>query len=386
MSRVVLDGFANVHSHAFQRLLRGTVQARDPSREDTFWTWRERMYALADRLDLDALEAAARLCYAECLEAGYTAVGEFHYLHHAPGGAPWPDPIAAARAHLDAARQTGIRIALLWTVYARGGFDAPLEPRQRRFATTDRDEVARALDALAPLCEGPRARLGLALHSVRAVPRAWLGPLAEEARRRGLPLHAHVSEQPREVADCRARHGLSPVALLAAEGVLGPDFTAVHATWLDDADLALLADAGATVCVCPTTEGDLADGVPRTDELHRRGVALAIGSDSHAVIDPFSELRLLEYQARAATGRRCVVSDAAGHVAPALARVGHLNGYRALGLSGDGDRVLLRSAHRALAGDGDPLATALLAGHPGLVDAVEVAGERVVEGGRHIVR
>lgn len=382
---LVLPGFANAHSHAFQRLLRGDVQRRDPARqEDSFWTWREAMYELALGLDLDDLGAAARLCYRECLEAGYTAVGEFHYLHHARDGAPWPDPLAAARVHLAAAREVGIRVTLLHTVYARGGVEAPLLPRQRRFATHALDDVARALDALAadPHVDGVRARVGLAIHSVRAVPRAWLGPLAELARARGLPLHAHVSEQPREVADCRAAHGLTPVGLLAAEGVLGPNLTAVHAIWLEPADIPLLAEHGVTVALCPTTEGDLGDGVPDTAALHAAGVPLAIGSDSHAVIDPFAELRLLEYQARARTGRRCVVTDAHGAVAPALAAIGHDHGYRALGLPADGDRVLLRARDRLLEATRDPFAAALVGGHRGLVDRVEVAGVLVVSGGR----
>ena len=379
-----LPGFANVHSHAFQRGLRGAVQARDPSRTDTFWTWREQMYALAATLNLQRLEALTRACYAECLEAGYTAVGEFHYVHHGAGGQRWPDPVAASRTVLAAARQTGIRVTLLWTVYARGGFDEPLSARQRRFGVSSLDEVKVALDALAGAFDGPRVRCGLAIHSVRAVPPSWLGPLAELARDRDLPLHVHVSEQPAEVAACRAATGLSPVGLLAREGVLGPATTAVHATWLDDDDIAALADAGAIVCLCPTTESDLGDGVPRTAELDAAGVPLCIGSDSHAVIDPFAELRAVEHQARAATGRRCVITDSEGHVAPALQRIGHDVGYRALGLPSDGDAVHLDPSARALAGTSDLLAAALTAGHPGLVQRVEVAGDVVVDNGRHV--
>ncbi|PIE18992.1 MAG: formimidoylglutamate deiminase [Proteobacteria bacterium] len=384
MNGLWLPGFANAHSHAFQRLLRGDVQRRAPGRADSFWTWRDTMYRLANRLSLEELEATARRCYAECLEAGYTAVGEFHYLHHAPNGAPWPDPLAASRAHLRAARDAGIRITLLWTVYARGGIGAPLGPHQRRFAVASAAAAIGALDALAASVDGRSQRVGLALHSVRAVPRSWLGPLAEAARARGLPIHVHVSEQLKEVADCQAAHGLSPVQLLAAEGALGPDVTAVHATWLDARDVTLLAECGVTVCLCPTTEGDLGDGFPATDELHAAGVPLCVGSDSHAVIDPFAELRLAEYQARAKTGRRCVLTDEAGRCAPALGAVGHAHGYRALGLDGDGDRVRLRVDDRVFEGAADPTSVALVGGHRGLVDAVEVAGERVVEAGRHV--
>ncbi|TNF26657.1 MAG: formimidoylglutamate deiminase [Deltaproteobacteria bacterium] len=383
---IALPGFANVHSHAFQRLLRGSVQRRDPQREDSFWTWRERMYALATSLDLDGIEAAARLCYAECLEAGYTAVGEFHYLHNREDGSPYPEWLATTYAHARAARQVGIRLSLLWTVYARGGFDAPLQPEQRRFGVPDLDTAKLALDALMPLADTGAVRVGLALHSVRAVPRDWLGPLAEEARRRGLPIHAHVSEQPREVAECRRHYGLSPVQLLRAEGVLGPDFTAVHATWLDDDDIEALARSRATVCLCPTTEGDLGDGIPPTAELHAAGIPLAIGSDSHAVIDPFAELRTAEYDARARTGCRCVLTDGSGDVGPALARIAHANGYDALGLPDGGDRVFLRDDARVFERVRDLLPVALLAGHPGLVERVDVAGQTVVEGGRHVLR
>ncbi|MGB0588797.1 MAG: formimidoylglutamate deiminase [Myxococcota bacterium] len=381
---MTLPGIANVHSHAFQRHLRGDVQRRDMSQADTFWTWRERMYDLALKLDLDGLEAAARLTFLECLEAGYTAVGEFHYVHHGPDGRPYSDPVATSRAMMRAARQVGIRLTLLWTAYARGGFDVPLSARQARFRASEPAEVERALDALLPEVDGERIALGLALHSVRAVPPAWLAPLTEVARIRGLPIHAHVSEQPQEIAACRDATGLSPVGLLAREGVLGPDFTAVHATWLDDEDVSLLSTSGATVCLCPTTECDLGDGVPRTADLFEAGVPLCIGSDSHAVIDPFAELRMVEYQARAATGRRCVVVDEEGAVAPALIQAGHTHGYRALGLRGDGDRVTFRDDARALQGVSDVAAAALTAGHPGLVDRVEVAGETLVISGRHV--
>ncbi len=379
-----LPGLANVHSHAFQRLLRGDVQRRDLSRRDTFWTWRERMYDLAMGLDLDALEAAARLTFIECLEAGYTAIGEFHYVHHDQSGQPYQDPVATSRAMIRAARQTGIRLTLLWTAYARSGFDAPLSDRQRRFRAVELDDVQRALDALASEADGERVALGVAIHSVRAVPEAWLSGLGEIARSRGLPLHAHVSEQPAEITACRDATGLSPVGLLSREGILGPDFTAVHATWLDDEDVALICDSGSTVCLCPTTECDLGDGVPRTAELFSAGVPLCVGSDSHAIIDPFTELRMAEYQARAATGRRCVLVDATGAVGPALQQIGHEQGYRALGLSSLGDQVTLNSEARAFEGTTDGLAVAMTAGHPGLVDRVVVAGETVVVDGRHV--
>ena len=379
-----IPGIANVHSHAFQRMLRGDVQTRDLNRDDTFWTWRERMYDLALSMTLDELEAAARLTYMECLESGYTAVGEFHYVHHDPTGTPYADPVATARAMIRAAKQTGIRLTLLWTAYAAGGFDQPLGERQRRFRSETLDDVRRALDALMPAAEVGRITIGLAIHSVRAAPPTWLRGLAEMARERALPVHAHVSEQRAEITACKDATGLTPVALLAREGVLGSDFTAVHGTWLEDKDLTLLEQSGSTVCLCPTTECDLGDGVPRTAELFERGVPLCVGSDSHAVIDPFTELRMAEYQARAATGRRCVLTDETGAVAPALVTIGHDHGYRALALDGEGDTVTLDTTNRALEGVGDHLAAAMLSGHPGMVNTVTVAGETVVQDGRHV--
>ena len=404
-----LPGFANAHSHAFQRLLRGRVQRRDPLKQDTFWTWRESMYASANALSLDQLEAAARACYVECAEAGYSAVGEFHYVHHQPDGTRYDDPVATSRAMLRAARQVGIRLNLLYVVYARGGLRGePLSQRQQRFGAASLEEVERALDLLAaePLVDNEMGSLGVAIHSVRAVPPKWLGPLAESARERGLVLHAHASEQRAEVDECREVCGKSPIGLLAGEGVLTPSSFLVHATHLDDNDVATLAASGAGVCLCPTTEGDLGDGVPRTADLFAAGVPLSIGSDSHAVIDPFAELRSAEYQARAATGRRCVLVDDDGEVAPMLLeRVGHANGYAALGLRADGDEVLLDTEARALrsgfSGDTqhssaaqgvsapppsqrDAMAVAMTAAHPGLVSRVRVRHEDIVVDGRHV--
>jgi len=391
MSTLVLPGFANVHSHAFQRLMRGEVQRRDPARSDTFWTWRERMYAHANRLDLAALEAAARLVYSECLEGGYTAIGEFHYLHHDPTGAPWPDPVAAAKVHLRAARDAGIRLTMLWCVYARGGFERAPTDGQRRFVTRELGDVETALDLLAADSANDltgRTRLGLAIHSVRAVPREWLGPLAELARQRGLPLHVHASEQRKEVADCRAHTGLSPVGLLAAEGVLADTTTIVHGTWLDDGDIALLARHRTLVGLCPSTEGDLGDGIPRIADLQAAGVRMCIGTDSHAVIDPFYEVRTVEYLARVSGERRCVLTDAAGEVAPALTAIGSTNGYGSLGWAGacegGGDTVELDLSNRVFEGQNDALSTALLGGHRGLVQRTTVAGQVVVEAGRWV--
>jgi formimidoylglutamate deiminase len=383
--------FANAHSHAFQRLLRGRVQRASPDRADSFWTWREAMYEAASGLDLGGFEAAARETFAECLEAGYTAVGEFHYLHHPEKTSDHGE--AAGRALLRAAHETGIRLRLLLTAYAQGGFGQPLSERQRRFATPDLGTFEALLDALMadiPSADVGRLGLGVAIHSVRAVPREWFGPLAELARTRGLPLHVHAAEQPAEVEMTRRHAGCSPIALLDAEGVLGPDCSVVHATWCDDEDLARLARSGATVVLCPTTEGDLGDGFPRTEAMWQRGIRLAIGSDSHAVIDPLAELRTLETQARAGTGRRCVVADASGDLVGPLLAIGGENGRRSLGFAEreHGDAVWFDTSRRFFSGcrPEDALAATLLGGDRGLVDTVTVAGERVVTGGRHVGR
>ena len=390
MSTLRLPGFANCHSHAFQRAMRGGPQRRPPRTSEgepaaaaTFWSWRDRMYAHANGLDLQALEDIARLTYIECLEGGYTSVGEFHYLHRDRDGLPYPDPVATSLAHLRAAEQAGIRLALAWCVYHTAHFDTPLSEAQRRFRVDGVEQTFEHLDSLRQQAESAsgRVRVDLALHSVRAVPRAWMGPLAEGARARSLKLHVHVSEQRREVEDCLAHCGLTPIGLLAKEGVLSPDALLVHATWLTEADLELIAASGATVVLCPTTEGDLGDGIPQIAALLARGVPLAIGSDSHAVIDPFAELRHAEYLARVSGERRVIFADPDGVAAPALLELGAHAGQRALGFVG-GDTVEIDLNDRIFSHCEDPLATALLGGHRGLVRHVEVAGERVVEDGR----
>lgn len=383
-----LPGFVNAHSHAFQRLMRGEVQ-RGAGRGavDSFWTWRDAMYRHAGSLDVAGVERAARLLYAESLEAGYTAVGEFHYLHH-PRGTD-DDGLAAARAILRAARQTGIRCRLLLTAYRMAGFDTPLRDDQRPFLTPDLATVERLLDAVLDTLRGDdpsRLGVGLAIHSVRAVPRDWFGPLAALSAARGLPLHVHAAEQPAEVEACRRATGLSPIALLAAEGALSPSTSIVHATWCDDADLGLIAASGARVVLCPTTEGDLGDGFPRTRDMRDRGIPLAIGSDSHAVVDPFAELRKLEYDARGRAGQRCVLADDDGDLLPPLLEIGARLDALGFEAAAGRDRVTLDGGARAfeaVAPRHRPIA-AILGGHAGLVDVVEVGGDRLVERGRHL--
>ncbi|GAA5614447.1 formimidoylglutamate deiminase [Streptomyces platensis] len=315
---LTLPGLANAHSHAFHRALRGTVQVGT----GTFWTWREIMYSVADRLTPDTYFALARAAYAEMALAGITCVGEFHYLHHAPGGTRYSDPNAMGEALLAAAAEAGIRITLLDTAYLSAGFGAAPNHHQLRFSDGTADRWAERADALK---ERPHARIGAAIHSVRAVPAGQLGTVADWARARQAPLHVHLSEQTAENDACRDAHGVTPTRLLADHGALGPRTTAVHATHLTDEDIALLGGSHTGVCMCPTTERDLADGIGPAVRVQQQGSPLSLGSDSHAVIDLLEEARAMELDERLRTRTR-------GHwTAAALLRAATADGHAALG-------------------------------------------------------
>ena len=370
LAGLTLPGLANAHSHAFQRALRGRTHAG----EGSFWTWREQMYELAGALDPDACFALSRAAFGEMALAGITCVGEFHYLHHAPDGTPYDDPNAMGRAVLAAARAAGLRITLLDACYLHGGIE--------RFRDRDAAAWVERVDAIAE--RGP-ARVGAAIHSVRAVDPAAARVVAEWAA--GRPLHAHVSEQPKENEDCLAAHGRTPTGVLAEAGALGEGFTAIHATHLTADDVALLGGAGATVCLCPTTERDLADGIGPARRLAEAGAALATGSDSHAVIDPFEEARAIELDERLATGVR------GAHRAPELLRAATAGGYAALGGPEGGrheagalaDLTTLSLDSVRLAGL-DPrhaAATAVFAAGAPDVRDVMVGGAWIVRDGRH---
>ena len=317
---VAAPGFANAHSHAFHRALRGRTHE-----SGSFWTWRELMYRAAGRLTPERYRAFATAVFSEMVASGWTSVGEFHYVHHQPDGSAYPDH-AMEVALADAAEAAGIRLVLLDTCYLAGGIGVPLSPEQARFGDGD---VAGWLerwhslrDALA---DRPLITLGAALHSVRAVPREAFAA-AVAGLPASVPLHIHLSEQPAENADCVAAHGLTPTALLATEGVLSQRLSVVHATHLTDGDIQLLADADVTAVFCPTTEADLGDGIGPARELMDAGVRLAVGSDQNAVVDPLLELRGLE------AGER-LRSLSRGRIAPAeLWRIASDHGYVSLGL------------------------------------------------------
>ncbi|GAA1668410.1 formimidoylglutamate deiminase [Glycomyces endophyticus] len=292
---LVLPGFANTHSHAFHRALRG----RTHDAAGSFWTWRTGMYALADRLDPDSYHRLARAVYAEMALAGITGVGEFHYLHHQAGGRPYADPNAMGEALIQAAADAGIRITLLDTLYLSGGFGKPLEPAQQRFGDTGLEGWLDRVELLKP---GAHARIGGAVHSVRAVPEEAVAAFACSTE--GRPVHVHLSEQRAENDACRAEHGCTPTELLERCGLLGPDLTAVHATHLTEHDVELLARSGTGVAFCPTTERDLADGIGPARALADAGVPLSLGTDSNAVIDMFEEARALEMHERLVSEER----------------------------------------------------------------------------------
>jgi formiminoglutamate deiminase len=292
---LVFPGFANVHSHAFHRALRG----RTHNDGGTFWTWRNAMYALSSRLDPDSYLRLATAVYAEMAVAGFTVVGEFHYLHHPPDGGRYAEPNAMGEAVLEAARAAGIRMTLLDTCYLTGGIDTPLSSEQQRFSDGSVEVWA---ERAQPRHDRGASRVGAAIHSVRAVPAAAIAeisPLVE-----GRPLHIHVSEQPAENDACLATYGRTPVQLLADAGALGPHTTAVHATHLSSTDVELLGSSRTAVCFCPTTEADLADGIGPARELLDAGAPLSLGTDQHAVVDPLVEARSLEYGERLRTGQR----------------------------------------------------------------------------------
>lgn len=393
--KALLPGLVNAHSHAFQRLIRGRTELLTPGHaEDDFWSWRESMYRAVETLDPDELYVASRQAFLEMARSGITTVGEFHYVHHAPDGTPYAAPNTLALAVIRAAREVGLRITLLRVGYARAGFGLADNPRQRRFY--DRDPAA-FLEAAANLTQAlardPWVKIGLAPHSVRAVPRAWLEAVAKDASTQ--PLHMHVAEQPAEVAACLAEHGLRPVALLESLGLLSPRFTAVHAIHLEAGEILALGRARAHVCACPSTEMNLGDGVIPADLLMRAGVSLCLGSDSQAEIDLLSEARQLEGHLRLVRGRRVVLDDGLQGpegLARRLLSAATSNGAQSLGwdvgalsVGQPADFFTLDTRHPSLAGF-DPvqgLSAAVWTSVPGAVSDVVMQGRHLVSDGHH---
>jgi formimidoylglutamate deiminase len=337
-ARATIPAMPNAHSHAFQRALRGRAERPGGDRDDDFWTWRTEMFRLAGSLDPTTMRQLANETYAEMVGAGYGVVGEFHYVHHQPDGTPYPERNEMALAVAEAAAEAGLPIVLLPAAYHRGGWDGgdlPPAPGQRRFCDPDVETFLGRVDALRSWAERvPGVQVGVAAHSVRAVPRGWLEAIGEFSERYGLVRHVHAHEQRRELDQCRAEHGCSPIELLERTGFLGPGATVIHGIHVTPADVAILARTGATVVSCPTTEGNLGDGYLPAMAYAEAGVPLAIGSDSQVRIDPFEEARELETGSRRERQLRSGLLAAVGDLWEELCR----NGYRSLGLKTEPDQ------------------------------------------------
>jgi formimidoylglutamate deiminase len=369
----------NVHSHAFQRNLRGAAERLSArSTSDDFWSWRQAMFQAVTALDPEQMHTVALAAYREMAAAGYGTVGEFHYVHHQPDGRPYDDPNAMAKALAQAALEAGLEIVLLPAAYHRGGFsdgaDLAPGPGQLRFCDPDVEVFLERVDQLRAWTDSQAGvHVGIAAHSVRAVPASWLSPIAQYAEAHSLVRHVHAQEQPRELAECRAEHGCTPLALLDAHGFLGPFTTVVHAIHVSDADVDRLARAGTIVAACPTTEANLGDGFFPATRYRDAGVRIAIGSDSNVRIDPFEETRELEGIARRLSVSRNGLLAASGDLWGELAQ----NGAASLGLEAQpGRRLRVDMSHpsiRGIAAADLPYALATCA-QPGIIAAPGPAG------------
>lgn len=376
--RAIVPGLVNVHSHSFQRMIRGRTERRTSASEDNFWTWREAMYRAANRLSPEDVYSVARMAFLEMVLSGITTVGEFHYLHNAPDGSRYDDPNLLAMQVVRAAQDVGLRIVLLRTAYARPGWQTPPNPLQARFITASADEFISDIESLRRIF--PDVSIGVAPHSVRALPLEYLLEVVSYGRLHNLPVHMHVSEQPAEVETCLAEHGLRPVELLGKYGVLHELFTGVHAIHITDEEIGMFAHAKGRVCACPTTERNLGDGVVPADRLTERGVSICFGSDSNTQIDLLEDARCLEYHLRISRLQRAVLPLET--LANGLNRVG----YSALGLAEQPDDFFTVDLNdTALAGvdSGSLLSSIIFSVGRSAVRDVFVNRRQIVENGRH---
>lgn len=411
--RAVLPGLINAHSHAFQRVIRGRTEYRTTNDKDSFWSWREMMYSAATRLSPDDVYDASRMAFLEMALTGITSVGEFHYLHHAPDGAAYDDPNLLSKQVVRAAEDVGLRIALLRVAYARSGFETAANPLQRRFIEIDPDIYSKNVAQLSGDLKGgspaggqPTSWCGVAPHSIRAVPLAYLRQVIEFGASKQLPIHMHIAEQQAEVSASIAEYGRSPVALLSTEGLLSKRFTAVHSIHVTPKAIAMLAGAGASVCACPTTERNLGDGILPVDEYLKQGVRMALGTDSHIQIDLLEDARELEYHLRLQRMERVVlvqrapserspepqsrsnVSDLAAVLfdcatARGAESINSPGGTLAEGYAADFFTVELDDPSIAGASDDDLLSSIVFSLSRTAVKDVVVGGRRIVEDGRH---
>src|SRR6266545_2292388 len=423
--RALLPGLINAHSHAFQRVIRGRTEFRTANNKDSFWTWREMMYSAAVRLTPEDVYDASRMAFLEMALSGITAVGEFHYLHRAPDGSAYDDPNLIAKQVVRAANDVGLRIALLRVAYARSSYETEVSPQQIRFIENDPETYLKNLEQLVADLErgnGPTGGedssnsswIGIAPHSVRAVPLNYLKEIVAFANQQRLPVHMHVAEQPAEVSACIEEYGRSPVAMLATEGLLGERFTAVHTIHVTPKAVRMLAEARAMVCACPTTERNLGDGIVPVDDFFKQGVRVALGTDSQVEIDLLEDARELEYHLRLQKMERAVLAPdgsptvrealsasepdgvRANSQASALAArlfacatvrgaesIGAAGGTLELGGAADFFTVDLDDPSIAGASPDDLLSSIVFSLSKTAVRDVVVGGRRIVEDGRH---
>lgn len=389
--KALLPGFVNAHSHAFQRLIRGRTESRQSGGEN-FWSWRGAMYHAAAALSLEEMYAVARAAFLEMALGGTTTVGEFHYVHRTPEGRAYPDPNSMAHQIIAAAESVGIRIALLRAAYQRAGFDLAPDAGQVRFLESTEEFLLNTSD-LHRHYNSPAAWVGVAPHSIRAVPIKSIEAMTTWARERNLPRHMHVSEQQAEIAACRREYGATPVRLLAQRGILGSGFTAVHAIHIDAEEMDLLAENGASICACPTTERNLGDGIFPAREVMERRIPVAFGSDSQAQIDPLEDARDLEYHLRLQHQQRSLLDGIGGEPMSArLFRCATANGAAALncqageikaGKLADFFTVELNDVSLAGCSADDLLSMIVFGAERGAVADVVVGGKFIVRDHRH---
>jgi len=400
--RAVLPGLINAHSHAFQRVIRGRTEYRTANTKDSFWTWREMMYSAATRLVPEDIYDAARMAFLEMALTGITAVGEFHYLHHGPDGTPYDDPNLLAKEVVRAAQDVGLRIALLRVAYARSGFESELKIQQIRFIEKNPETYLRNLELLSKDLgrtndtSHAAAWVGIAPHSVRAVPLDYIRQVIQFADERKLPVHMHVAEQQAEVSACIKEYGRSPVALLATESLLSDRFTGIHAIHVTPKAIAMLAAARAMICACPTTERNLGDGIVPVDSFFQQGLRVALGTDSHVEIDLLEDARELEYHLRLQKMERAVLGSAEDSgmsaIAARLFASATVSGAESIDAPGgtlepgrpaDFFTVDLNDPSIAGASEDDLLSSIVFALSKTAVKDVVVGGNRIVEDGRH---
>lgn len=391
--RAMLPGLVNVHSHTFQRLIRGKSESRRTGGKD-FWSWRGTMYHAAAQLTPQDVYDVARMAFLEMARTGITTVGEFHYLHTGPNGRPYDDPNELSRQVIAAAQSVGIRIVLLRTAYFRSGYQVPTDPGQMRFFENRQDFLANTEALLRTYPgESDQVGFGMAPHSIRAVPLHDLRELIAWGREKQLPIHMHISEQVAENTACNAEYGATPITLLNKEGLLTSKLTAVHAIHVTDEEITIMADAGASICACPTTERNLGDGVFPADKVMRARVPVALGTDSQAQIDLLEDARQLDYHLRLLERERAVLDQIDDQpLASRLLECATIRGAQALGVAAgelaeerDADFFTVDLDHPSIAGNSseDLLPILVFGLEPAAIRDVAVNGKLIIRDGKH---